>query len=72
MTGTQARALLLNGLPPLPAEVVSGLLAETGRWPLLLRLVNKILIAQAGLRNDITVVAEDLLRQALRRRGAPG
>jgi hypothetical protein len=43
MTDGQARALLLQGLPPLPPGVVKGLLKETGCWPLLLRLVNKIL-----------------------------
>jgi NB-ARC domain/WD domain, G-beta repeat len=58
MTDGQARAVLLHGLPPLPPAVVEGLLAETGGWPLLLRLVNKIL---AMLRTDITVAAEELL-----------
>ena len=29
MTGTQARALLLHGLPPLPPAVASGLLGQT-------------------------------------------
>src|SRR5439155_11690241 len=49
------------GLPPLPAAVTAGLVAETGRWPLLLRLVNKILADQARLHPDITPAAEDLL-----------
>ena len=39
MSETQARGLLSAGLPPLPAAVATGLLEETGRWPLLLRLV---------------------------------
>ena len=43
MSAEQARALLTAGLPPLDEAVVTGLLAVTGRWPLLLRLVNKIL-----------------------------
>ena len=43
MSATQAQALLLAGLPPLPPLVVQGLIGETGQWPLLLRLVNKIL-----------------------------
>ncbi len=68
MSETQARALLSAGLPPLPAAVAAGLLEETGRWPLLLRLVNKILADQAQLR-DIAAAAEDLLA-LLRRRGA--
>ena len=52
MSPEQARALLTSGLPPLDPAVVTGLLAVTGRWPLLLRLVNKILAdyAQVGAR----------------------
>jgi hypothetical protein len=61
MTGKQARALLLNGLPPLPPALATGLLEETGRWPLLLRLVNKILASQAALGPGITAAAEGLL-----------
>ena len=49
MSEAQARALLTAGLPPLPPAVAAGLLEETGRWPLLLRLVNKILADQAQL-----------------------
>ena len=69
MSETQALALLSAGLPPLPAAVAAGLLEETGRWPLLLRLVNKILGDQAQLRPDIAAAAEDLLGR-LRRGGA--
>ncbi len=61
MSETQARALLSAGLPPLPAAVAAGLLEETGRWPLLLRLVNKILANLAQLRPDVAADAEDLL-----------
>ena len=43
MSPEQARALLTAGLPHLDEEMVSGLLAVTGRWPLLLRLVSQIL-----------------------------
>jgi hypothetical protein len=68
MTDKQARALL-HGLTPLPAEVESGLLEETGQWPLLLQLANKILADQAKLGGDISPAAEDLLRQ-LRINGA--
>jgi WD40 repeat protein len=68
MSEPQARALLSAGLPPLPAVVAAGLLEETGRWPLLLRLVNKILADQAQLR-DVATAAEDLLGR-LRRGGA--
>ena len=66
MSGMQARALLSAGLPPLPAAVAAGLLEETGRWPLLLRLVNKILADQAQLQPDITAAAEDLLGRLCR------
>ena len=68
MSEPQARALLSAGLPPIPAAVTAGLLEETGRWPLLLRLVNKILADQAQLR-DLATAAEDLLGR-LRRGGA--
>ena len=49
MSQAQALALLGAGLPPLAAGVAGGLVEETGRWPLLLRLVNKILADQAKL-----------------------
>jgi len=61
MSAAQARALLVAGLPPLPPAVVAGLVEETGRWPLLLRLVNKILAGQARLHPDVTMAAEELL-----------
>jgi hypothetical protein len=69
MSAAQARALLVAGLPPLPPLVVAGLVEVTGRWPLLLRLVNKILASQAGLCLDVAVAAEDLL-SGLRSSGA--
>ena len=54
MSPEQAQALLTAGLPRLDEAVVAGLLAVTGRWPLLLRLVGKILAnaAQARQRRD--------------------
>ena len=61
MSAGQARALLSAGLPSLPPGVVSGLIEETGRWPLLLRLVNKILADQAKSQPDLTAAAQDLL-----------
>ena len=57
MSPEQARILLTSGLPPLDARVVHGLLEVTGRWPLLLRLINKILA-------DYTIVAADVSDQA--------
>lgn len=41
MSLEQARQLLTQGLPQMAPTVEGGLLAATGRWPLLLRLVNK-------------------------------
>src|SRR5258708_13862551 len=41
MSAEQARRVLMAGLPPLDPALVEGLLAVTGRWPLLLRLVNE-------------------------------
>jgi WD40 repeat protein len=61
MTGEQARAVLLAGLPPLPAAVADDLAEETWRWPLLLRLANQILARHARLQLDVTQAALDLL-----------
>jgi hypothetical protein len=47
MSAAQARRVLTADLPALPAASVAALLAETGRWPLLLRLTNRNLVAQA-------------------------
>ena len=69
MSVGQARAVLVADLPPLPTRVIDGLIGEAGRWPLLLRLINKILVDQCRLRTDTAVVAEEL-RQRLSRDGA--
>ncbi|GAA4158528.1 hypothetical protein GCM10022251_33600 [Phytohabitans flavus] len=61
MSEAQARAVLTADMPPLPSPVEAGLLVETGRWPLLLRLVNKILLDQLRLRTTTTAAAEALL-----------
>jgi WD40 repeat protein len=52
MSPQQARALLMAGLPQLDEVVVAGLLAVTGRWPLLLRLVSQILADYAQVAVD--------------------
>ena len=57
MSPEQARALLTSGLPPLDTEVVQGLLAVTGRWPLLMRLVNTILADYARVDTDASAVS---------------
>jgi WD40 repeat protein len=58
MTSDQARAVLMAGLPPIDESLVGGLLAVTGRWPLLLRLVNKILIDYGQMAGAAAVAAQ--------------
>jgi WD40 repeat protein len=70
MSPEQARGVLTAGLSgPLPSAVLVGLLAETGRWPLLLRLLNKILLDQSRSRTDVGPAGHSLLAQL--RRGGP-
>jgi WD40 repeat protein len=69
MSELQARAVLTADLPPLPAGLVDGLMVEADRWPLLLRLINKILVDQGRLRTDVAVAAGELLHR-LREDGA--
>jgi len=71
MSPEQARTVLVADLPEMPPTVVDVLLAETGRWPLLLRLINKILIDQARSRTDITEIAAQLADR-LHREGTVG
>ena len=61
MSAKQARTVLLAGLDPLPPLVVQGLIRETGQWPLMMGLVNKILHMRTQLHEDISHAAEDLL-----------
>jgi WD40 repeat protein len=69
MSPQQARALLTNGLPPLGSSLAEGLLAHTGRWPLLLRLVNKILADYAQVATDVPKQGAVLLERL--RAGGP-
>ncbi|MFC7534521.1 NB-ARC domain-containing protein [Actinoplanes sp. GCM10030250] len=46
VSAEQAKTLLEWGLPTLPDSVAEGLIRDTGRWPLLLRLVNMLLAKQ--------------------------
>jgi WD40 repeat protein len=69
MSAGQARLLLMAGLPPLDPTVADGLLAVTGRWPLLLRLVNKILANAAGSGGDVGAAGMQLLERL--RAGGP-
>ena len=69
MSAEQAERLLTDGLPPLDRHMVRELLVVTGRWPLLLRLVNKILADAGGTGADMAVVAAQLLERL--RAGGP-
>jgi hypothetical protein len=66
----QAFALLSYGLPDaLPSDVANEVIAETGRWPLLLRLVNKVLLEQEAAGPEL-VSAARLILARLRAGGA--
>ena len=69
MSPDQARALLTSGLPQLDPAVAEGLLVATGRWPLLLRLVNKILADYALVAPDVSAQGAVLLERL--RTGGP-
>ena len=69
MSPEQARALLTSGLPPLDPAVVDGLLAVTGRWPLLLRLVNTILADYARVEPSAVSAQGTVLLDKLRASG---
>jgi len=69
MSPQQALVLLTSGLPQLDAGLVSELLAMTGRWPLLLRLANKILTNAARAGADVPGASAQLLQRL--RAGGP-
>ena len=60
MSVQQSRRLLTYELPPLDAAVADALLAVTGRWPLLLRLANKILASAASAGQDVSAAGAAL------------
>ncbi|WP_410676915.1 NB-ARC domain-containing protein [Amycolatopsis sp. cmx-4-68] len=69
-TREQAVKLLAFDMPSaLPADVVNELIAETGRWPLLLRLVNKVLLEQEATGAELVSAARMILTR-LRADGA--
>ena len=68
MSQEQARALLTAGLPHLEPTVVQGLLTVTGRWPLLLRLVNKIIADYARVATGCVGTGDGVARAVARRR----
>ncbi|MEV0192232.1 NB-ARC domain-containing protein [Kitasatospora purpeofusca] len=65
MTERESRAVLLEDLDPtrIPGDVVADVLARTGRWPLLLRLVNRM----ADREVRLGVPAGDAMRAASQR-----
>ncbi|MFD6608683.1 NB-ARC domain-containing protein [Micromonospora chalcea] len=62
MSPAQARQLLTWELPPIEPRTLRGLLSATGRWPLLLRLVNRVLADELTHRRDPSDVAAEVLR----------
>jgi len=60
MSPEQSRSLLTYELPPLNATVADTLLALTGRWPLLLRMANKILANAVGAEQDVSAAGTTL------------
>ncbi|WP_327251493.1 NB-ARC domain-containing protein [Streptomyces sp. NBC_01244] len=69
MSPEQARTLLTQGLPALPAETFEGLLRATGRWALLLRLTNRLIAGQVATGADPAAAAAEALR--VLREGGP-
>ncbi|WP_432973485.1 NB-ARC domain-containing protein [Dactylosporangium sp. CA-233914] len=61
MSRKQARQVLTFGLPGLPPMLTKGMLDATGRWPLLLRLSNRVLADRLEAGVDITAAARELL-----------
>ncbi|MFJ9558460.1 NB-ARC domain-containing protein, partial [Streptomyces fuscichromogenes] len=68
MSPSQARAMLIWDLPPLPDAVVEALIRSTGRWALLLRLTNRLIAEQTATGADPGVTAARVLHR-LRDRG---
>ena len=72
MTEEQARTVLTADLPPLDEAVMAGLLSVTGRWPLLLRLVNKVLADYARVADAAAVSAQACVLLGQLAAGGPG
>ena len=71
MSAEQSRRLLTYELPPLSATVTDILLAVTGRWPLLLRMANKILASAVETGQDVSAAGK-ALAERLRIAGPTG
>jgi hypothetical protein len=61
MSVAQARDLLMWKLPGLDPAIVEGMLAATGRWPLLLRLVNRAVSTLVTTGMPVTEAAAHIL-----------
>ncbi|MCL3999073.1 NB-ARC domain-containing protein, partial [Streptomyces lavenduligriseus] len=71
MTLEQARTVLTRDLDGLPPMTIGALLDVTGRWALLLRLVNRQIKAQVETGQDPARAAEEMLHE-LRVQGPQG
>ena len=60
MSAEQSRRLLTHELPPISGTVTDTLLAVTGRWPLLLRMANKILASAVDAGQDVSAAGTAL------------
>ncbi len=63
MSPEQSRAVLTWQVTGIPGELVAGLMAVTGRWPLLLRLINRILADEASSGVAVADTAGQVLRR---------
>ncbi|MFD5323138.1 NB-ARC domain-containing protein [Streptomyces sp. NPDC127092] len=62
MSPDQARAVLTWELPALPEPLVRDLLEATGRWALLLRLTNRLIVRRIATGADPAAAATETLR----------
>ncbi|MFI6649400.1 NB-ARC domain-containing protein [Streptomyces sp. NPDC050529] len=67
MSAEQARQLLTWEMPALHDELADDLLAVTGRWPLLLRLINRLLHEVGPSATEVNAEAARLLHRLLNR-----
>lgn len=63
MSTRQAHRLLTWGIPSFPPVLAEQLLAATGRWPLLLRLINRVLSTAAADPAALTEAGRDVLER---------
>ncbi|NUS13608.1 MAG: DUF4062 domain-containing protein [Streptomyces sp.] len=68
MTDDEALTLLSRGLPDLPMHIAHRLFARTGRWPVLLSLVNKALRRYVAA-GESAAVAGERIDERLRAKG---